>query len=507
MDFNLEKIMSRYTTVSTKSTLTGVMACALLAGGLVSAAEQPYNTSHESIASYDVPAWYSEGKLGVFMHLSAFSVPAFKNEWYARNMYCAEDDPKVTHPEYSKSFRDHHEKTYGSLATFGYKDFIPMLTLEKFDADYYADLIKKSGAAYFAAPAVHHDGFAMWDSKVIDWNAAKMGPKRDVVGELTKAMRGKGIKTGVSTHYGRHWKYYTFRPEFDTWDPANEGLYGARRADTDPPRPEDALNWEQVMNELVDTYQPDYIFVDGGICDGRSEYKKDYFRDAMYRVVSRYYNQSVEWDKGVVLSWKRDAMEKGEAVYDSEGSLDDGIPDRPWQAHYTVNGSWGYTGERPGWPVDKMLRGFIDIISRNGNLLLNIGPRPDGSLDKGQEQVLLEIGRWMQVNGEGVTGSKPWTAYGSGKLNSLAAGSPDGNKFEKDAIRYTQKDGALYAWFMTWPQDGKVTLPSAASFNPSTVKLLGGTESLKVAKEGDALVVELPAKPFGQYVWGLKLTK
>ena len=459
-----------------------------LAGRTVTAVPQSYNTSHESIASYDVPAWYSEGKLGVFMHLSAFSVPAFKNEWYATNMYYAEDNPTLRHKEYRKSFRDHHEKTYGSLKEFGYKDFIPMLKMEKFDADYYAELVKKSGAAYFAAPAVHHDGFAMWDSKVIDFNAAKMGPKRDVVAELTKAMRKKGIKTGVSTHYGRHWKYYTFRPEFDTWDPANEGLYGKRRGDTEPPRPEDALKWERVMNELIDNYQPDYIFVDGGVCDARSEYKKDYYRDAMYRVVARYYNKSVDWKKDVVLSWKRDAMAKGEAVYDTEGTLEKGIPKRPWQAHFTVNGKWAYAGPRSATPMDAILRTFVDLVSRNGNLLLNVGPRPDGTLDANQENVLLEMGKWMEVNGEGITGSKPWDTWGWGKLNTLAGGK-NIHDFDKDAVRYTQKDGALYAWFVSWPEDGKVRLPQAATFNPATIQALGGKGSLKFAKKGHALVV------------------
>ena len=184
-------------------------------------AKEKYNTSHESLSSYEVPQWYSEGKLGFFMHLSVFSVPAFSNEWYASNMYYTPDNPNMQrYPDYMKKFSDHHTKTYGDRKEFGYKNFIPKLTLEKFDADYYADLIKKSGAAYFAAPAVHHDGFAMWDSNVIDWNAKNMGPKRDVVAELTQAMRKKGIKTGVSTHYGRHWKYYNFRPYFDNWDPA-----------------------------------------------------------------------------------------------------------------------------------------------------------------------------------------------------------------------------------------------------------------------------------------------
>lgn len=464
-----------------------------------------YDSSNQSIASYDVPTWYSEGKLGIFMHLSAFSVPAFKNEWYAGNIYYAEDNPTLASKEYRKSFRDHHEKTYGSLKKFGYKDFIPMLTLKKFDADYYANLVKKSGAVYFAAPAVHHDGFAMWDSKVIDWNAAKMGPRRDVVGELTEAMRKQGIKAGVSTHYGRHWKYYTFRPDFDTWDPANEGLYGKRRGDTDPPRPEDALKWEQVMNELVDNYQPDYIFVDGGICDARSEYKKEYFYDAMYRVVARYYNRSTEWKKDVVLSWKRDAMEKGEAVYDTEGTLQKGIPKRPWQAHFTVNGKWGYAGERPAKPMEAILRCFVDLVSRNGNLLLNIGPRPDGTLDEGQENVLLEMGKWMTVNGEGISGSKPWVIWGNGKLNTIADGK-NINDYEKHAIRYTKKKDLLYAWFVSWPKDGKVVLSDAATFSPASIDLLGGKGTLKWTQKGDDLVVELPAKKTGKYVWGLRLT-
>tara|TARA_B100000809_G_scaffold266806_1_gene331791 strand:- start:7355 stop:10270 length:2916 start_codon:yes stop_codon:yes gene_type:complete len=465
-----------------------------------------YKPNHKSIASYDVPAWYSEGKLGIFMHLSAFSVPAFKNEWYPTNMYFPDDNPNLTHPEYRKSFRDYHEKTYGSLDEFGYKDFIPMLTLKKFDADYYADLVKKSGASYFAAPAVHHDGFAMWDSKEIEWNSVKIGPKRDVVGELTKAMRKKGIKTGVSTHYGRHWKYYTFRPEFDTWDKANEGLYGKRRGDNDPPRKEDARQWERVMNELVDKYEPDYIFVDGGVCDAHTEYKKEYFREAMYRVVSRYYNKSADLNKEVVLSWKRDAMKKGEAVYDTEGNLEKGIPKRPWQAHYTVNGKWGYAGERPATSMNTILRCFVDVVSRNGNLLLNIGPRPDGTIDENQENVLLELGQWMKINGEGINKSKPWNTWGSGKLNTIAGGK-DMNDYEKNAIRYTQKDGAIYAWFVTWPKEGKVILPQAGSFHAKTIVPLGGKGTLKFSKKGDDLIVELPSESFGKYVWGLKLSK
>ena len=471
-------------------------------------AKEKYDTSHQSLSSYDVPQWYSEGKLGFFMHLGVFSVPAYKNEWYPTNMYYTADNPNMQrHPDYAMSFVEHHTKKYGDRKSFGYKDFIPELTLEKFDANYYADLIANTGATYFAAPAIHHDGFAMWDSKEIEWNSSKMGPKRDVVKELTEAMRKKGIKTGVSTHYGRHWKYYNFRPQFDTWDPANEGLYGKRRKDTDPPRPEDALKWERVMNELIDNYQPDYIFVDGGVCDARTEYNKDYFSDAMRRVTANFYNTSSALNKTVALSWKRDAMQEGEGIHDTEGQLEGAIKQRPWQAHYTVNGSWGYAGEKPAFATDSLLRGFIDIVSRNGNLLLNIGPRPDGTLDKAQEKALIEIGEWMQINGEGIHKTKPWSTYGTGKLNSLQAGGNGNWKYEKKAIRYTQKDDTLYAWFVDWPESGQVKLPQAAEFNANKIELISANSSVPFTNKDNDIIVSLPKNKTGKYVWGLRLSR
>ncbi len=137
---------------------------------------------------------------------------------------------------------------------------------------------------------------------------------------------------------------------------------------------------------------------------------------------------------------------------------------------------------------------------------MNIGPRPDGSLDKNQENVLLELGKWMAINGEGINKSKPWKTWGSGKLNSLAGGK-DINAYDRNAIRYTQKDGALYAWFVNWPKGGKVTLPQAAAFNTKTIVPLGGKGTLKFSKKGEDLVVELPKEQFGKYAWGLKLTK
>jgi alpha-L-fucosidase len=217
----------------------------------LSFAEQQEKFTPDNLKEYGIAPWYGEAKLGISMHWSLFSVPAFKTEWYPNAMYYVEGVDKP----HKKVVSDHHKKTYGDLdlKEFGYKDFLPMFTAEKFDADYYADLVKKSGAGYFVAPAVHHDGFALWDSEEIEWNAMDMGPKRDIVGEFADAMREKNIKFGVSTHYGRHWRYYTFRPEFDNWDPKYEGLYGKRRGDNDPPRIEDALQWERILKELIDS--------------------------------------------------------------------------------------------------------------------------------------------------------------------------------------------------------------------------------------------------------------
>jgi alpha-L-fucosidase len=465
----------------------------------LSSAEEPGRFTPETLAEYGTAPWYGEAKLGISMHWSLFSVPAFKTEWYPNAMYYVEGNKP-----HKKEVSDYHKKTYGDQKHFGYKDFLPMFTAEKFNADYYADLVKKAGAGYFVAPAVHHDGFALWDSEEIEWNAVDMGPKRDLVKELSDAMREQDIKFGVSTHYGRHWRYYTFRPEFDNWDPKYEGLYGKRRGDNDPPRPEDALQWERVLTELIDKYQPDYTFVDGGICDGHAQFKTEMFREALYRVTAYYYNQSRTWDRDVVLTWKRDAMKIGEAVYDTEGKL--GVPGStgpiaslPWESHMNVKTpGWCYIEGEKAINVKSILAKFIDVVSRNGNLMLNLGPKADGTLPKLQEKALLDISEWMKVNGDGITGSRPWEIHGTGEIDHHG-------HFDKDAIRFTQKDGQLYAFFVTWPAGGNLVVPRIETETINSIFLLGCEDALEWRREGDGLVVTLPEEQPCQHVWGLRI--
>ncbi len=201
------------------------------------AAAKPYRfqPTPQSLKHYQVPQWYEDAKFGIYFHWAPFSVPAYKTEWYPHWMY---NPPELKRRKRFADIPQYHVKHYGPLNEFGYKDFIPMFRAEKWRPEEWVRLFKEAGAKYLISAAVHHDGFALWNSKHIPFNAAVMGPKRDIVGEYLAAVRRAGLKTGVATHYGRHWRYYTFRPEYDTWDPRYEGLYGHRRNDNDPPRPD-----------------------------------------------------------------------------------------------------------------------------------------------------------------------------------------------------------------------------------------------------------------------------
>jgi len=493
--------------------LAGCLCGALaLAPGCSQPAPQPkaaeFQPTHESLIGYGVPQWYQDAKFGIYMHWGPFSVPAFQTEWYPHYMYI-EGSPVY----------EHHIKTWGPLDKFGYKDFIPMLTAAKFDPDAYARLFQQAGARYVAAPATHHDGFAMWDSKVIPFNAKRMGPKRDIVGELTAAVREHGLKAGVSTHYGRHWRYYTFRPNYDNWDPQYEGLYGKRRGDDDPPRPEDAQHWKDVMMELIDNYQPDYIFVDGGVIDAQVKYDKPYFTDAMYQVVADYYNRSREWNKGVVITYKRGIMKPDEAVPDFERASQDLIQPWKWQSDDKVSiQGWCYVKDSGFWPVGMLIEHLMDIVSKNGNLLLSIGPKPDGTLRQQEVHALTEIGKWLRVNGEAVYGSRPWRVAGEGGEVPYTAPDykPRNPKRRKmrmgpDAVRFTRQGDTVYATVFDWPKNGKFTIKSISKQNPigpggiQSVTMLGSSEKIPWRLTSEGLELSFPSRKPCDYAYVFKI--
>jgi len=482
---------------------------ALTACGKAEASPNATDPTHESlVAKYKVPDWYGNAKFGLYLHWGLNCVPAYHGQ-YGGAMY--KKDGKGKHGKLP--IQEYHIKTYGTLDKFGFKDFIPMFKMEKFDPEYYGDLVQKTGARYWLELGVHHGGFAMYDSRNFTFNSVKMGPHRDVVAEIFSAMRKRKIPVGISTHIGRHWRYREFSPEYDNWDPKYEALYGHRRNSDDPPRPEDWEKWEDEHRYIIDKYKPDYIFTDGGITDA-SRYTNAFIK-ALYRVTDYYYTQGQNWGKQVVLSWKRGAMKPDEALRDMENlrHLNEeypGIVPYKWQVHTPLVG-WFYTKgcEEKVLNPDRYIRLLLEVVSRNGNLLLGITPKSDGTLTENQVEVLDGIGKWMKVNGEGIYGTTPWKIHGIGGFSQAAGSAPEGERIGKDSVRFTAKGNAVYAFIGSWPANGKVDIKGLTADRVGrkvkSVTMLGCPEPLKWKFADDGLEVALPAEKPCNWIWAVKL--
>jgi alpha-L-fucosidase len=327
----------------------------------------PFRPDWESLQKYEVPDWYKDAKFGIFIHWGVYSVPAFGSEWYPRMMY------RAGSPEY-----EHQFATYGPQDKFGYKDFIPLFKAEHYDPVAWAELFKKAGAKYVVPVAEHHDGFEMYDSGLSDWTAVKMGPHRDLIGDLGKAVRAEGLHFGVSSHRVEHNFFLGVGRAIssDVNDPKYAALYGPAHTwlinTRGTPLGNDftyvssawADDWLARSAELVDKYHPDYVFFDWWI--GQASIRADLTRFAAF-----YYNSSLKYGDHVgVITYKDYAMQDHSAVLDVErGQLGD-IRPFYWQTDTSVsNKSWGYikddTFKSPQFIIDQL----IDIVSKNGNLL------------------------------------------------------------------------------------------------------------------------------------------
>ena len=467
------------------------------------APSDPFKADWDSLGAYRVPEWFRDAKFGIFIHWGVFSVPAFDNEWYPRNMYI----------EGSKAFQ-HQVETYGPQAKFGYKDFIPMFKAEHFDADGWVDLFAKAGARYVVPVAEHCDGFAMYNSDVDPWNAARMGPKRDVVGELAAATRKRGLHFGASSHRAEHWWWYDggMRFDSDVRDPKYAVLYGPAKPEAMPgddqtkyPDPShlekwlapDAAfmdDWLARSTEIVDKYHPDFLYFDWWI-------GQPAFQPYLKRMAAYYYNEAARRKQPVVLTYKMNDFPENAAVLDVERGKLDAIRLLPWQTDTSVSiHSWGYVKNDEYRTAKSLIGELVDVVSKNGNLLLFVGPKSDGTIPDEARDILLQMGAWLKTNGEAIYGSRPWLVFGEGptKVTSSALDT-DVQEFKAEDIRYTTNRGALFAIALGWPQGGDLRLHSLYRGNPylpgevCSVRLLGSEGKLKWTTEEDGLHIKLPS--------------
>jgi alpha-L-fucosidase len=472
--------------------------------------EGPFRPDWESLARYEVPEWYKDAKFGIFIHWGVYSVPAFGNEWYPRNMYREESD------EYK-----HHIATYGAVDKFGYKDFVPMFRAERFDPGAWARLFKEAGAKYVVPVAEHHDGFAMYDSGLSDWTAAKMGPRRDVIGELAKAVRTEGLHFGASSHRVEHNFFLGVgrRIASDINDPKYAAFYGPAHnwieAKQGTPLSNDftfvsaawTRDWLARSSEIVQKYHPDIMYFDWWI--GQPAMRADLTRFAAF-----YYNTSLGYGDHVgVINYKDYAIEEHSAVLDLErGQLAD-IRPLYWQTDTSVsNKSWGFIKDDTFKTAEFVVQQLIDIVSKNGNLLLNIGPRPDGTIPEEVQGVLRDVGSWLKVNGEAIYGTRPWKTFGEGptKVRAGSFHDTDTAGYTAQDFRFTAKGKTLYAIELGWPSGGQAVIHSLGSsaMNGQTVlsvTLLGREAQVAFRQEALGLRIELPAEAPGKYAYAFRI--
>ncbi len=509
----------------------------------------PVQPTWDSIrANYAVPQWFIDAKFGITMHWGLFSVPAYHNEWYEKYMYSAAPAAGVDH-----SFSAWHTQNFGPPDKFGYKDFIPLFTAKDFNADDVAELVKESGAKYFAPTVEHHDGFSLWNSATNPFNATNMVPHRDLVGEMAVATRKVGLKFGVASHNIEHYTFIHPPPgvKTDLDDPQYANFYWTDHSDA---RLQEFLqDWVLKSMELIDQYQPDIFWYDNGINSRDNDPLK-------LKVSAYYYNRALQWHKPVTFLTKDSAFLAG-SVLEFEKLNPRGptqILKGIWDAEEPIGSTWGYSTANPVETfrgARSVINELCIILSMNGNLLLNLSPTGTGAINDQQRTALKEVGKWLAVNGEVVYGTHNWIVDGEGftplpprsgamrRPEAAAAAAaeqgptagvaapatatprpprpprpPDADATAQGPkpveYRFTVKGDNLYAIAQSWPGDtalitslakGKALDGAVPQGKIKTVTLLGSPGKLKFTQDADGLKVKLPADKPCDYAWTLKI--
>lgn len=456
-----------------------------------------YKADWACLAHHKVPDWYRHDKVGVFIHWGVYSVPGYGNEWYSRNMYDRNS------PEF-----EHHVKTYGEHKDFGYKDFIPMFRAEKFDAARWVDIFRRAGIKYVMPVAEHHDGFAMYETDFNKWNAKEMGPCRNVVGELKQECEKQGLTFCASTHRAEHYFFMNMGRtiESDVNDEAYRDFYGpafyCEELDssvlgitTENPHTIGASkewleDWLVRTCELIDKYQPAVLYFDWWIHNHS-------FKPYLKKLAAYYYNRAEEWGKEVTINYKHQAFPPTVATFDVERGALSGISPVYWQTDTAIGKcSWGYRWDNQYKSARQVICDLVDIVSKNGNLLINIGPKADGTFTDEETEVLLTMGKWLETNGEGIYGTTHWKQFGEGKVNAEEGFFKDGDEkqFTSGDFRFTYKNGYLYAFQMRPAKNVKIEALKKKNYGDfliSSVEVLGENEIADFNRTEDYLEINL----------------
>jgi alpha-L-fucosidase len=533
----------------------------LVGGGSVPAAMQaraatgasriargPFQASWESLASqYRCPDWYRDAKFGIWAHWSAQCVPE-QGDWYARQMYIQ------GHPQY-----DFHAKTYGHPSTFGFMELDHLWKAEKWEPEQLMTLYARAGAKYFVSLANHHDNFDTYNSKHHAWNSVRIGPRRDIVGTWAKTARSHGLRFGVSNHSAHSWHWFQTAYGYDgegpqagvrydahrltkadgkgTWwdglDPQDlytgrnivmpDGITGAKAvADwhqkndrpwtekVPPMNPAFVEKWFLRCKDLVDSYRPDLLYFDN-IGELPLEQAGLDITAHLYNIgVASGATQAVVNVKGI------DAARRPALVEDYERGASDVIQPAPWQTD-TCIGEWHYKrslfDEHRYKTVTRVVHTLVNVVSKNGNLLLSIPVRGDGTIDEDEMAFLDGLAAWMRVNGEGIFGTRPWKVAGEGPTKSAGGMFNEGRAaYGPQDVRFTTKGDTLFAFLLGWPVDGRASIASLATTSPlvsgrkvTDVSLLGATGRLEWTQDATGLMVRLPATPPSEHAIALRL--
>lgn len=469
--------------------------------------EKKFKSEWESLKQHETPSWFLDAKFGIYCHWGPYSVPAYKTEWYSHWMYVKD------HP-----IRKYHEQTYGPLNEFGYKDFIPMFTAEKFNADEWAELFKKAGAQFAGPVTEHSDGFAMWDSEITNWNAAKMGPKRDVVGEMAKAIRKQNMKFIATFHHQWNFGWYpTWDENTDASNPVYKELYGPKLPGPEAfeypdkgemkflPEEKFVNFWYDKIIEVINKYDPDLIYFDNKLNIIPEQKRMDF--------LSYYYNYADKIGQGVVCTYKFEEMAKGTAVLDLERSRMSEKKDYPWLTDDSIDwGSWCNLSEPNYKSTNRIIDFLVDVVSKNGALLLNITPKANGEIPEPVKERLLEIGQWLQTNGEAIYGTRPWKIYGEGPARVVEGHLSEQQNADNTAedIRFTAKNNILNAIVLDWPNE-KLLIKSLAvkekllSRKIKNINLLGSDESLIWELTEKGLQIMMPKEKPCDYAFAFRI--